>query len=370
MRKAGTSIAPAILLVCSMGFSGPAYAEGDNPQPLSENCQRASETSGSVITSMSKILCRQEYENAREFTSLKSLANSLIGRDVSDTGNEGPPKQHRSIEKPPSTPAKQTARAKVAEAHKWGAGDFASSEKAHSQSVRRRKDSALKRGRRHTSAASIRESYFIGRKLRDLTPRERRELRSKLESLMTRQDVKRTLDWIRKHEGGGLVTVVGPTHRKSKDCRERIGRLNTSGHPKEQGLPNKCFLTTKHGLSTAAGLYQIVYYRNWRSLRPLLGLDNFSARNQGIAALELMRSSKVKGGEIGEGFVALVQGDIVGAICKGTDPWASSPYSRWYGGNSVAKTRYARHELRKLKDEELAKRSERQSVGRAHNLNS
>jgi muramidase (phage lysozyme) len=140
------------------------------------------------------------------------------------------------------------------------------------------------------------------------------------------------------------LRIVGGTRHKSRDCRNQIARLNTSGHPRDQKLPCRCFLTTRrYGLSTASGKFQITY-TNWKILRSLLDLEDFSARNQKIAALELVRSSNVKGSRVGDGFVALVRGDVGSAISLGTDPWASFPNSRWYGGGSARLPQYARRE--------------------------
>lgn len=367
MRKEGAKLLSASLLIFSTGFANPVRAENnDNHQPASENCQKAAEASGSLLTSVSKILCHEEYANDEVFSNLLRQANNLTGQRLPDLPKQEQPKQRRKTEKNHRTRPKRTAKAKRPDAHKWGRSDFAASDKSHSRDVATRKRAAPKPKSRGASAASIRQAYFIGEKLRDLSPRQRKELRSKYESLLKRKDVMAFLNSVERGEGGGLLVIVGGTRGKSTDCQRRIRRLDVSGHPKEQGLPSKCFLTTRtHGLSTAAGMYQIVYYKNWRSLRRLLALEDFSGRSQAIAALELVRSSKVRGAKLGDGLVALVRGDLDNAIRKGTDPWASSPYSRWRGRHPAPLLQYARQELRRLGNEKYALQQSRKLQGQS-----
>lgn len=90
--------------------------------------------------------------------------------------------------------------------------------------VNTRRATARKRKKHDARTVSIRKAYFIGQTLRELRPVQRKELRSKLESLLT-----------------------SPGHK----------------------------------FSTAAGKYQMVYYRNWRSLYGLLYLEDVSASSQG-----------------------------------------------------------------------------------------
>jgi len=190
--------------------------------------------------------------------------------------------------------------------------------------------------------AEIRDLIRPGIPLSDLTASERAALKRLYRSLLKRRTTRAFLYAIQTGEDGALLRIVGYTRTKSLSCQKRIARLTVrGGHLKEQGLPDKCFVRTRYGLSTAAGLYQIVYYVNWRQLRRLLDLNDFSAENQAIAALELTRSSKVKGSKLGDGLVALIQNDLDTAIRKGTDPWASSPYSRWAGKNTKPYLAYA-----------------------------
>jgi muramidase (phage lysozyme) len=365
MRKQQARVASALLFTFSLGSVIPVHAEGSGVnQPLSENCRRAAESSGTYSTSVSKILCQEERTNDDVFGSLLRVTNNLTGRKLNNLDEEPPPAPPPLVERPPSIappkPVKENPRL-----HRGDNKDFGTSDKAHTQG-QGRGQAANKPQPRHAksapSAADIREKYMMDHDLSDLARAERRLLRRRLAALLNEEVVWVVLNAIEKGEGGGLLIIVGGTSGKSKQCRELIGHLDTSGHPKEQGLPNKCFLYTRYGLSTAAGKYQIVYYRNWRRLRDLLGLKDFSAKSQAIAALELMRTSQVPGGKPGEGFIALVQSDISRAIRKGTDPWASSPYSRWKGKNPAPLLQYARQERKKMGREKVARQKSERCV--------
>lgn len=159
-----------------------------------------------------------------------------------------------------------------------------------------------------------------------------------------RRDVIAFLEAIQKSEGGGPLTIVGGIRGNSADCWQRIRKLNLSDYPKKQCLPKRYFVSTrKHGLSTAAGSYQIVYYQHWKGLRKLFGYGDFSERNQAVAASELVRSSSDKGGKKGDDTIAFVQGDLVNAIRKGTDPW-----SRGRNKNPATLLQYTQQEFKKL----------------------
>jgi muramidase (phage lysozyme) len=369
MREQQAKVALALLFIFSLGSTTPLYAESSSAtRPLSENCQKASEASGSYTTSVSKILCQEERNNQEVFGSLLRVTNNLTGKRITDLNEAPPPAPRPNVEKPPSTTPPKRIKAKRSELHRGNNNDFAPSDKPHTQKRGRGRGAKKQKPRRAKtvpSATTIRRDYYLDRKLTHLSTAERKDLRRKLEALSKKKTPRSFLVAVERCEGGGLLVVVGGTHRKSADCRRRIRRLNTSGHPKEQGLPNRCFLYTRHGLSTACGKYQIVYYRNWRHLRRLLNLKDFSAKNQDIAALELVRSSNVRGGQLGEGLVALVQGDLDRAIRKGTDPWACSPYSRWKGKNPAPLLQYARQERKKMGNEKYA-RQQFESLRRAN----
>jgi muramidase (phage lysozyme) len=347
MSKEGTNMAPVVLLLFSIGLSNAVYAEGNsNFASLSEDCRKASEEADNPSNSLPKALCRRQYEMDKDFDALLRQADGLTGQTSSDTERKEVPEEHARVERPTAAPPRRHAKARARNAHHWGGTGFASSHKPHTQVIRNRRPTTRRAKTRVVSTASIRAQYYIGRKLRDLTPAERRELKSKYKSLLTRKDVNRFLDRIEKKEDGALLRIVGGTRHKSRDCQKRIAKLNTSGHPREQHLPCRCFFSTrKYGLSTASGKYQITY-TNWRILSRRLALEDFSAPNQKIAALELVRSSSVKGSRVGTGFIALVQGDEASALRLGTDPWASFPGSRWYSG-SARLPQSARRELKR-----------------------
>lgn len=351
MRDQKIKVTSAFLLVFSIGFTTLLHAETnkDNHQP-SPNCTQAWENSDSLVTSVSKILCQEESANKEVFDNFLKQASNLTGNKVSDSGGTETTK-HPNADKPPSTEPKRHPKEKRLKTPTLGKKYFVKPDYAHKKEVVP-VEAKGRKSYRHKSVLShkaIQEAYYVGIKRDRLSPTQRKDLRRKFESLLDTREAIAFLNAIEKGEGGGPITVVGGISGKSADCQRRIRKLNFSGHPKEQGLPNRCFLKTrKYGLSTAAGPYQIVYYRNWRGLRKFFGFRDFSERNQAVAALELVRSSSVKGGKIGDGLIALVQGNVDKAIRKGTDPWASSPYSRWRGKNTAPLLQYVRQELKKL----------------------
>jgi muramidase (phage lysozyme) len=348
MRKEEKRTVPVVLLILSISLSNVVYAGGESNSPLqSESCQKASQAEGSLINSMSKVLCRQQYENHEDFTDLLREASGIVGPESSAPRRKETPKQHVHVERPPATPPKKHARAQAPGAHRWGRTGFVSSDKSYTQVVKKRQPATRRTKTRVVSDASIRREYKVGTKLHHLNRAQRKELKGKYKSLAKRKDVNKFLGEIQDREGGELLMIVGGTRHKSRDCRKRIAKLKTSGHPRQQGLPGRCFLTTrKYGLSTAAGLYQITN-TNWKTLSRLLWLEDFSALNQKIAALELVRTSAVIGSRTGEGLVALVKGDMKTAMRLGVDPWASFPTSRWYDGGSARRSQSAQRKFKR-----------------------
>jgi muramidase (phage lysozyme) len=373
MRNQTIKVAAAFSLICITSFTSVLSVEASsNNRPLSENCKQAVATADSVAMTVPKIVCHEElrYDEAiRNF--LSQTDKSSDPQVVESNRPKHPAPRHHNLnaERPPSTKPKKGAKLQGGKFHKSGKNHFVAPHPAHGRKHPTRRPKAPShrakaagRGQRHgariLSAAAIRDHFYIDIDLRDLSPSQRQDLLAKFDRLLQRMETIAFLNAVQKAEGGDLLRVVGRLRDKSADCQRRIRKLNLSGHPKEQGLPNRCFVRTrKYGLSTAAGLYQIVYYGNWKALHRLLGLKNFSRNGQAYAALELVRSSKVRGGRVGDGLVALVKGDLDEAIRKGTDPWASSPYSRWHGKWTAPILQYARQELRRMGNVQYAKQN-------------
>jgi len=358
-------------LILVLTVTGPLYAVTPHKVDASEGCTKPD---GEI--SMSWILCTESQRNKDEFNDIYNdteNANSDSNSDPEATNNKSA--EHATQPPQPSVKPPKGARIVRDEAHRHGRGHFLAIHRPHSKGTG---GSTTRRGRGHRNhhargrkpqqhlhhsvrqtvqtrrpragrvrtrvlpMAEIRDLIRPGIPLSDLTASERAALKRLYRSLLKRRTTRAFLYAIQTGEDGALLRIVGYTRTKSLSCQKRIARLTVrGGHPKEQGLPDKCFVRTRYGLSTAAGLYQIVYYVNWRQLRRLLDLNDFSAENQAIAALELTRSSKVKGSKLGDGLVALIQNDLDTAIRKGTDPWASSPYSRWAGKNTKPYLAYA-----------------------------
>jgi muramidase (phage lysozyme) len=332
MKKQEIQAVTALSLILSIGTAGHLYAgsPGQNRR-LSENCEQAEKTRDSMTRSLPRILCEQERKYESVFGGIIRNTGNLKGETYSGLGEKKDAEMPRP-EKPPSTEPKPTVKVE------------------QSKSVVPDK-SKKTNGSQRPPVSLTAADFFPGQRIDQLSLAQRKVLRRNLEKLLNRIDVIAFLNAIQRAEWGAKLRIVGGTRGKSAECQRRIKNLDSSAHPKEQGLPNRCFLTTsKYGLSTAAGLYQIVYYRNWRALHKLLGLKDFSERSQAIVALEIMRSSAVKNGKVGEGLVALLKGDLEGAVKKGSDPWASSPYSRWRGKRPSPLLQYAQQELKKMRD--------------------
>lgn len=133
--------------------------------------------------------------------------------------------------------------------------------------------------------------------------------RQQLEQLLNNPNARQMLDIIAKAEGvkHGYNTMFG---------NQRIDNLNA--HPNIK----KSFRQTdgKMNVTTAAGRYQFIS-PTWQSSAKKYGLNDFSPRNQDIAALGLIA---------GRGALdQVIKGDFRGAIGKLGKEWASLPSSTY-----------------------------------------
>ncbi len=177
------------------------------------------------------------------------------------------------------------------------------------------------------SERQIRDEYIVNKPLSKMTAAERQYLKMKLGDLQTDEIIQAYFDTIENVEGAGPNVLTGKGIGKSQACKDRISQLDLSGHAVEQNLPSGCYYYNQNvgKPSTAYGRFQLTY-TNWKIFKKYFNFKNFSIKNQGIAALELIRRSKG-----GKGFIALVKGNIEQAIRRGSQPWASSPYSTLEG---------------------------------------
>jgi spore coat assembly protein SafA len=129
--------------------------------------------------------------------------------------------------------------------------------------------------------------------------------------------VRAFLDTIGFAEGTGknYGKLVNGTVISSKTNPSLVGQKNVSitdlsRHP-------DTLVRVAPGLnSTAAGRYQFLT-STWNGVAGRLGLKDFSARSQDLAAVQLMKD---------RGMIApLLKGDVKGAIIKGAPEWASLP---------------------------------------------
>lgn len=116
--------------------------------------------------------------------------------------------------------------------------------------------------------------------------------------------IRAMLDTIAFSEGADYNTLFGGGTIK-----------NLTSHP-NQRITRK--LGGKSITSTAAGRYQFLS-STWEEIAKKLGLTDFSAESQDLAAISLMKS---------KGMIGPVRsGDIAGALTKGNRAWASLPGS-------------------------------------------
>jgi len=345
MNRQNFALASALASIIVISSNGKLAAAEPLEHGLSENCAKAAESEDSLVTSVPRILCEQGRATKEVFDHILGTADIFTESRGGHRPNRQPP-SHSQPEQNQSTEPKRRVKTKSRKMHHYAGDHFVGAQKANSH-VRHHRISH-ERNSPLTKRLTF-DDFFGSRPAAKLTPSERMLLIQRYEELLAKSETWCVLNTIQHGEGGGLLTVVGGLRGKSADCRARIHRLNSSAHPKEQGLPDRCFLSTrKYGLSTAAGLFQIVYYRNWRHLRSALNLKDFSRKSQAKAALELIRTSAVPGGKVGEGFRALLNHDLSMAVRKGTDPWASSPYSRWHGAHPAPYLQYLSHERAEL----------------------
>jgi tape measure domain-containing protein len=127
------------------------------------------------------------------------------------------------------------------------------------------------------------------------------DIRSRLEMAADDPRVRAFFEAIRRAEGGEPNRIVG-------------GGTFTdfSRHPNRVGMVGPA------GPSTAAGSFQITG-TNWQRIAPILGLTDFAARNQLLAALYLFNEEG--------GLDRLLAGDIEGAIRAAGRDWAAVPGS-------------------------------------------
>jgi tape measure domain-containing protein len=140
-------------------------------------------------------------------------------------------------------------------------------------------------------------------------------LREQLERAADLPMVQAFFEAIKKAEGGAPNRIVGG------------GTFSDmSRHPNRVGFVGPA------GPSTAAGSYQITG-TNWRRIAPALGLTDFAARNQLLAALYLFNEEG--------GLDKLLAGDIEGAIRAAGKDWAAVPGSP-LPGRSVSRSTFLR----------------------------
>lgn len=144
-----------------------------------------------------------------------------------------------------------------------------------------------------------------------------------LADLARKPEIRAMLDTIGFTEGTGLNygkvvngTVIGQNKKNMPyDTTLVAGAKNVTTYDMAQH-PNVKVQVNKNLVSSAAGRYQFLS-GTWNNLSQKLGLTNFHADTQDIAAVQLMKERNM--------IEPLLNGDLQTAINRGANEWASLP---------------------------------------------
>lgn len=144
-----------------------------------------------------------------------------------------------------------------------------------------------------------------------------------LADLARKPEIRAMLDTIGFTEGTGLNygkvvngTVIGQNKKNMPyDTTLVAGAKNVTTYDMSQH-PNVKVQVNKNLVSSAAGRYQFLS-GTWNNLAKNLGLTNFHADTQDIAAVQLMKERNM--------IEPLLNGDLQTAINRGANEWASLP---------------------------------------------
>ncbi|HEY0545319.1 MAG TPA: hypothetical protein VGC91_08095 [Pyrinomonadaceae bacterium] len=135
------------------------------------------------------------------------------------------------------------------------------------------------------------------------------DLRKRYEDALQNPAVRALLEAIRRAEGGQPDVMAGGRH--VTDMSQHPGYI----------VPQSQWFKGPKGRSSAGGNWQVTL-TNWKRILPMLGMDPrttpFTVGNQAMVTLRLLDESG--------GLAPLLRGDLMGGL-RGTQPWASSPFS-------------------------------------------
>jgi hypothetical protein len=159
---------------------------------------------------------------------------------------------------------------------------------------------------------------------------EKIQKQKELATLANNPKVRAMLDTIGFTEGTGLNygkvvngTVIGQNKKTMGfDATLTPGLKNVSTLDMSQH-PNVKVQVNKNLVSSAAGRYQFLS-GTWNNLQQKLGLTNFHATTQDLAAVQLMKDRNM--------ITPLLNGDLQTAVNRGANEWASLPKA---DGNGV-----------------------------------
>lgn len=166
---------------------------------------------------------------------------------------------------------------------------------------------------------------------------EKVQKQKELAELARKPEVRAMLDTIGFTEGTGLNygkvvngEVIGQNKKDMgfdadlKPGAKNVTTLDMSKHPNVKVQVNKDIV------SSAAGRYQFLS-KTWNNLSTSLGLTNFHATTQDIAAVQLMKDRNM--------IEPLLRGDLKTAVTRGSGEWASLPKADGTGAYKGQKAR-------------------------------
>ena len=140
--------------------------------------------------------------------------------------------------------------------------------------------------------------------------------RAELEQHLSNPNVRIMLDAIARSEG----TYGGRDSYRVYGGNAKNQLQSLSGHPGKTGAWGYKWNDGRLGTSTAAGRYQFVQ-GTWDGLARRYGLNDFSARNQDLGAIALMKEAGA--------LDAVLKGDFNSAMQRLGRTWSSLPSSTW-----------------------------------------
>lgn len=243
-------------------------------------------------------------------------AKTGIDREPAQKADINAKADQKTVDAKTETAKAETAKAETAKADKAKAEKVAA-DKAAANSLTDTVKSAVKEiASKATEVAGTVKAEFA--KAADKLQKQK-----ELADLARKPEVRAMLDTIGFTEGTGTnygKVVNGEVIGRNKkdmgfDADLKPGAKNVTTMDMSQH-PNVKVQVNKNLVSSAAGRYQFLS-NTWNNLSKTLGLPNFHASTQDIAAVQLMKDRKM--------IEPLLNGDLKTAVNRGAGEWASLP---------------------------------------------